>query len=77
MNRRSFFLLALAVARFRPTLALAAKNVSRAVFTDITANSKIRFKHEASTTTQKYLPESMGAGVAMFDYNNDGYLDLL
>jgi enediyne biosynthesis protein E4 len=32
--------------------------------------------HSASKTSQKYLPETMGSGVAMLDYNNDGLLDL-
>ena len=30
----------------------------------------------SSATSQKFLPEAMGAGVAMVDYNNDGLLDL-
>jgi hypothetical protein len=47
-----------------------------ALFEDVTTKSGIRFKHESSRTSQKYLPESMGAGVAMFDYDNDGWLDL-
>ena len=34
------------------------------------------FRHAASKTSQKYLPETMGAGVAMLDYNNDGLVDL-
>ena len=34
------------------------------------------FQHNAGRTGQKYLPEAMGAGVAMFDYKGDGYLDL-
>jgi enediyne biosynthesis protein E4 len=46
-------------------------------FDDVAEKSGVRFKHNASKTSQKYLPESMGAGVAMFDYNNDGFLDLL
>jgi hypothetical protein len=46
------------------------------LFEDVTAKSGIRFKHESSLTSQKYLPESMGAGVAMLDYDNDGWLDL-
>jgi hypothetical protein len=45
-------------------------------FTDITAQTKIDFKQAASMTSQKYLLESMGGGVAMFDYDNDGRLDL-
>jgi hypothetical protein len=35
-----------------------------------------RFVYQASHTSQKYLPESMAAGVAMLDYDNDGFLDL-
>jgi hypothetical protein len=36
----------------------------------------VRFVNQASHTSQKYLPESMVGGVAMLDYNKDGYLDL-
>src|SRR5580693_3091800 len=45
-------------------------------FVDITAASGVRFKHEASHTSRKYLPETMGSGVALFDYDNDGRLDI-
>lgn len=49
---------------------------SPVTFTDITANTRVAFKHAASPTSQKYLLETMGAGVAAFDYDNDGRLDL-
>jgi enediyne biosynthesis protein E4 len=45
-------------------------------FTDITASSGVRFQHIASHTSRKYLPETMGSGVALFDYDNDGRLDI-
>jgi hypothetical protein len=45
-------------------------------FTDITTTSKIDFKHEASPTSNKYLIETMGGGVALFDYDNDERLDI-
>ncbi len=45
-------------------------------FVDITAKAGIRFRNETSRSTQKYLIESMGGGVAMFDYDGDGRLDL-
>ena len=49
---------------------------AHAGFEDVAERSGVRFEHAASATSQKYLPESMGSGVAMFDYNNDGLLDL-
>jgi len=45
-------------------------------FVDVTASRGIYFKHEASPTSKKYLLETMGSGVAAFDYDNDGKLDL-
>jgi hypothetical protein len=46
------------------------------VFKDITKQSGITFRHNASKTPQKYLPESMSGGVAMLDSRGDGKLDL-
>ena len=45
-------------------------------FVDITAASGVRFQHVATHTSKKYLPETMGSGVALFDYDNDGRLDI-
>ena len=45
-------------------------------FTDITQTAKIDFKHESSATSNKYLVETMGGGVALLDYDNDGRLDI-
>jgi enediyne biosynthesis protein E4 len=45
-------------------------------FVDITSRSGLRFQHVASHTSKKYLPETMGSGVALFDYDNDGRLDI-
>jgi hypothetical protein len=36
----------------------------------------IEFTHRNSPTAQKYLIETMGGGVALVDYNNDGLLDI-
>lgn len=46
-------------------------------FVDVTAQTGITFKHENAPTTRKYLIETMGGGVALLDYDNDGWLDLL
>ena len=49
---------------------------SPVTFTDITAQSGVNFIHAASKTPLKYLPETMGGGVAIFDFDNDGRMDL-
>ena len=46
-------------------------------FTDITQKAGIHFHQNAGKAGKKYLPETMGSGVALFDYNNDGKLDIL
>jgi hypothetical protein len=45
-------------------------------FVDITTKSGVNFQGRASHTTKKYLLETMGSGVALFDYDNDGQLDI-
>lgn len=45
-------------------------------FVDITKASGVDFTAIASHTSKKYLIETMGSGVAVFDYNNDGRLDI-
>src|SRR5271163_1258590 len=36
----------------------------------------ITWRHDNVISTRRYLPESMGPGVAIFDYDNDGWMDL-
>src|ERR1700733_10395117 len=45
-------------------------------FEDVTGQTGIHFVNQASHTSRKYLPETMVGGVALFDYNNDGLLDI-
>jgi hypothetical protein len=45
-------------------------------FIDATEQLGIRFRQRASPTSKKYLLETMGSGVALFDYDNDGRLDI-
>jgi hypothetical protein len=40
------------------------------------AYKPIDFRLESSETAQHHAPETMAGGVALFDYNNDGYLDI-
>jgi len=55
---------------------MGATPTSEVQFSDITRASGINFKHENSATSNKYLVETMGGGVAVFDYDNDGRLDI-
>jgi hypothetical protein len=47
-----------------------------AKFMDVTPSLGINFQYVASHTSKKYLIETMGSGVATFDYDNDGRLDI-
>ncbi len=59
-----------------PAPAPAAVPNTPGHFVDITARSGVNFVGKASHTAKKYLIETMGSGVALFDYDNDGRLDL-
>src|SRR6266516_63067 len=45
-------------------------------FVDVTTAAGIKFTHDNARSPEKYLIETMGAGAAWLDYDNDGYLDL-
>ena len=61
-----------------PTLPTTpAINVPSIPFTDITAEAGIDFLHRTGAYGERLLPETMGGGVAFFDYDNDGHPDLL
>ncbi len=49
---------------------------SVAIMLDATEQSGIRFQHFNGATGEYLLPEITGAGCAVFDYDNDGDLDL-
>ena len=44
--------------------------------TDVTRDAGIAFTHNNGAFGKKYLPETLGAGAAFFDYDNDGRQDL-
>ena len=45
-------------------------------FTDVTAQLGIQFRHTNGESGEKYFIEPIGSGVALFDFDNDGDLDL-
>ncbi len=69
------FLLALFAFQKSPKASEQAKMIP-GKFTDVTSSLGVSFQHVASHTSKKYLIETMGSGVALFDYDNDGRLDI-
>jgi enediyne biosynthesis protein E4 len=62
------------------TLALilgASTSSNKVHFTDVTASAGIKFMHNTGKTGKKYLPETMGSGVAFLDADGDGWPDFL
>ncbi|HMF60878.1 MAG TPA: hypothetical protein VK595_10930, partial [Vicinamibacterales bacterium] len=45
-------------------------------FVDAADETGLAFTHVSGATGQYYIPEEMGSGVALFDYDNDGDLDV-
>src|SRR5687768_4299585 len=47
------------------------------IFEQIPADaSRITWVHDNAMSDARYLPETMGPGVAFFDYDNDGWVDI-
>jgi hypothetical protein len=46
-------------------------------FVDVTGRSGLLFTHQNGAFGRKYLPETLGAGAAFLDYDNDGDQDVL
>ena len=46
-------------------------------FTDVTAQAGIKFVHNSGRAGKKFLPETVGSGVAWFDADGDGWPDIL
>ena len=66
----------MAVAPLAQVQGVGATALSPAKFVDVTSRLGVQFQHAAPHTSKKYLLETMGSGVALFDYDNDDRLDL-
>jgi enediyne biosynthesis protein E4 len=62
---------------FQPFSSAQARPSGPIQFTDVTAQAGIHFKHNSGAFGKKYLPETMGSGVCILDYDNDGWQDIL
>lgn len=45
-------------------------------YVDVTKSAGLMYRHNSGATGKKYLPETLGPGVAFIDYNGDGWQDL-
>ncbi|MCS6860350.1 MAG: CRTAC1 family protein [Abditibacteriales bacterium] len=50
---------------------------TRDIFTDVTQVAGIRFRHVNGGFGKKYMLETMGSGCAFWDFDSDGWLDIL
>ena len=53
-----------------------AQTQPQPVFVDATQAAHVSFRHVAGHTSKKYLLETMGSGAGVFDFDNDGLLDI-
>ncbi len=54
----------------------ATPETSTIQFRDVTQSAGIHFVHNNGAFGKKFLPETMGPGVAFIDYDNDGWPDI-
>jgi enediyne biosynthesis protein E4 len=83
MRLRGLFAMVMAVAAVcactpdRNASEPAKAAPAQELFVDATESTGIRFQHFNGRNGEFYYPEIIGSGVAVFDYNNDGKLDIL
>jgi hypothetical protein len=53
-----------------------ASRAAEPLFVETAADVGLNFTHDTGATGEYYMPEVMGAGVALFDFDNDGDLDV-
>src|SRR6516225_1808889 len=75
MVKRPFVAL-LVVGLARQTAIGAPTETPVIQFRDVTQQAGIHFLHNNGAFGKKYLPETMGPGVAFIDYDNDGWPDI-
>jgi enediyne biosynthesis protein E4 len=65
-----------AVAFWKTASIPATASASNEIFTDITEEAGISWRQFSGESPDRFLIETMGGGVAFFDFDNDGLLDI-
>src|SRR5579864_8740486 len=74
----SLLLILMGCARPSTTATLDPEPAAPPWFKEITAEAGLDFVHDAGPVDGKYfLPQIIGSGAALFDFNQDGLLDVL
>jgi hypothetical protein len=60
-----------------PSLSAPVTPAVTPLFREVADSVGLHFQHDSGATKQKYFPEIMGAGTAVFDYDNDGTADVV
>ena len=79
MGTKLIVLMILALGQCGIPLRLAAQpqsSSSSLIFQEVAEQVGLRFQHYNGMTGKMYLPEITGSGVALFDFDNDGDLDV-
>ena len=79
-RKRTRFCVRVIGARFAVGVLLSAFICARAqgsiVLTDVTQETGITFKHTDGGSGERHLVETVSAGLALLDYDNDGDVDI-
>jgi hypothetical protein len=82
VKRGILVLIAIVLQTLHPLLICGAQRTTEKVksavrFEEVSASlSGIKWVHTNCHTPERYLPETVGAGCAFFDFDNDGWMDI-
>lgn len=78
LSRRGFLgaLSMAAVGQFVPSFAFGGTGSGSPIFSDVTTEAGLTWRHFNGVSPDRHLIETMGGGVGFFDFDNDGWLDI-